>query len=52
MSCSEPDTLHLTRPKVCGSCTMVINGHVRQACSALTQPPGRVERAPWLTIPP
>lgn len=42
--------------EVCGSCTMVINGHVRQACSALvdhilSQEPGPITVEPMTKFP-
>lgn len=42
--------------EMCGSCTMVINGHVRQACSALvdsllTESPEGIELAPMTKFP-
>lgn len=42
--------------EVCGSCTMLINGRVRQACSALVQrllaeSPGRIELRPLCKFP-
>src|SRR5690554_4838604 len=42
--------------EVCGSCTMVINGRVRQACSALVDPlleesPGGIELRPLEKFP-
>lgn len=42
--------------EVCGSCTMVINGHVRQACSALVdrllaEQPNEIELRPMTKFP-
>jgi succinate dehydrogenase / fumarate reductase iron-sulfur subunit len=42
--------------EVCGACTMVINGHVRQACSALVDKlladnPGEIELRPMSKFP-
>jgi succinate dehydrogenase / fumarate reductase iron-sulfur subunit len=42
--------------EVCGACTMVINGRVRQACSALVDPllvqrPGEIELRPMSKFP-
>lgn len=42
--------------EVCGACTMVINGRVRQACSALidrllTEQPGEIELQPMTKFP-
>ena len=42
--------------EVCGSCTMLINGHVRQACSALidrllAENPGPIELRPMSKFP-
>jgi len=42
--------------EVCGACTMVINGHVRQACSALVdrllqERPGMIELQPMTKFP-
>jgi succinate dehydrogenase / fumarate reductase iron-sulfur subunit len=36
--------------EVCGACTMVINGHVRQACSALVE--NLLKEAPEITLQP
>ena len=43
--------------EVCGACTMVINGHVRQACSALVHnlladSPGSIELRPMAGLSP
>jgi succinate dehydrogenase / fumarate reductase iron-sulfur subunit len=42
--------------EVCGACTMLVNGHVRQACTALVdrlleQQPGQIELRPMTKFP-